>query len=166
MTTAERHLCSAGLVAADGPDVVLELGCGNGAALALLAERLPQARLIGVDRSATALARAGRRLGKEVSAGRVALLRSTVAELDLPSASVDAAFAVDVNLFWTGAAVPELAALRRVLRPGGALHLVVAPPAPNPRVRVGMEGALDGAGWRTTAVAERAGLVAVSARPG
>lgn len=159
-------MCAAGLVAADGPAVVLELGCGNGAALALLAERLPQARLIGVDRSATALARAGRRLGKEVEAGRVTLLRSAVAELDLPSASVDVALAVDVNLFWTGASVPELTVLRRVLKPGGALHLVVAPPAPNPRVRAGMQAALDGAGWRTTVVAEQAGLVAVSARPG
>ncbi|MBD8061095.1 class I SAM-dependent methyltransferase [Oceanitalea stevensii] len=165
MTTADRHECAAALVAAGRPAVVLELGCGNGAALALLVERLPTARLVGVDRSATALTRAAQRLAEPVRSGRVTLLRTAAGGLDLPDGSVDAAFAVDVNLFWTGTATPELATLRRVLRRGGVLHLVVAPPAPNPRVRAGMETALQGAGWTTTAVVERGAVVAVSATP-
>lgn len=163
MTTAERHEYAAALVTAGRPGVVLELGCGPGALLELLADRLPEARLVGVDRSATALERAGRRLTGLAAAGRVTLLRSTVAALELPARSVDAAVAVDVNLFWTGAATAELAVLGRVLRPGGVLYLVVAPPAPNPRVRAGTEDALARAGWTTTAVIEAGGLVTVSA---
>lgn len=164
MTTADRHKCAAELVAAGKPGVVLELGCGPGVLLAMLAERLPGARLVGVDRSATALDRAGRRLAS--LAGRVTLVRSAVAALDLPAGSVDTAVAVDVNLFWTGPATAELAVLGRVLRPGGVLHLVVAPPSPDPRVRAGTQDALARAGWTTTAVTEEGGLVAVSAGMG
>ncbi len=165
MMPTDRHECAVGLVAAGRPTAVLELGCGPGVTLALLAERVPEARLVGVDRSVTALARAAGRLAEHVATGRVTLLQAAVADLDLPAGSVDVALAVNVNVFWTGAATPELAVLARVLRPGGQLHLVVAPPAPNPRVRAGTEEALRRAGWTTTAVVEVGGLVAVSATP-
>ncbi|PYG01942.1 Methyltransferase domain-containing protein [Georgenia satyanarayanai] len=166
MTTAHRHEHAAALVVSAGPAVVLEIGCGNGAVLELLAERLPQARLIGLDRSATALARAAGRLREQVAAGRVTLVQAAIVELGLPAASVDVAVAVNVNVFWTSSAAAELAVLARVLRPGGELHLVVAPPSPDPRVRAGTEGSLRRAGWTTTAVAEHGGVVAVSATPG
>ncbi|MEV0031699.1 class I SAM-dependent methyltransferase [Nocardia sp. NPDC050793] len=46
-----------------GTDRVLEIGPGSSPSLALLAERVPDGRVVGVDRSATAIARAARRLG-------------------------------------------------------------------------------------------------------
>ncbi|WP_435590526.1 class I SAM-dependent methyltransferase [Nocardia sp. bgisy118] len=46
-----------------GTDRVLEIGPGSSPSLALLAERVTHGRVVGVDRSATAIARAAQRLG-------------------------------------------------------------------------------------------------------
>lgn len=42
-------------IEADDPQVIVDLGCGNGPATLLLAQRWPQARIIGVDNSASML---------------------------------------------------------------------------------------------------------------
>lgn len=57
-----------------------------------------------------------------------------LADLDVPAGSFDAAFGVDVNLFWTGSAGPELSVLREALVPGGLL-LVAYGPGPRPERR-------------------------------
>ncbi|QDB79518.1 class I SAM-dependent methyltransferase [Georgenia sp. 311] len=161
----DRHELAVGLVAAREPAAVLEVGCGPGATMARLAGRLPRARFVGIDRSATAIARATARLGEVVGSGRVELRQCALADLDVPDASVDAALAVDVNLFWTSAAVSELAALRRVLRPGGVLHLVFHTPAPGPRVLPRAGRTLERGGWRVTGVAGHGALAALTAAP-
>ncbi|WP_324651032.1 class I SAM-dependent methyltransferase [Georgenia sp. H159] len=174
---ADRQRWAVELVAASGPETVLEIGCGPGAALALLTEVLPAARVVGVDRSATAVGRAAARLAGVPGRSRVSLQQVAIADLDLPDAGIDVAFGVNVNVFWTSDARHELAALRRVLRPGGVLHLVYEPPGADPWVVGGVEASLARAGWtssvsRRTAVTVRNAmparrhLVAVSAVPG
>ena len=77
------------------------------------------ARTTGSSRSAAGRLRrrrgvaAGRRVGP--AGRRDPALRHTT------PASVDVALAVDVNVFWTSDAAPELAVLRRLLVPGGRL---------------------------------------------
>jgi SAM-dependent methyltransferase len=120
-------------------DAILELGCGPGVAAALVCDRLAGGRLTAVDRSATAVARTRARNAHHVDAGRLEVVHTTVAALDGASpdrasfdrASFDKAFAVDVNLFWTGPADAECAVLARLLRPGGVLHLVYGSPGPS-----------------------------------
>jgi SAM-dependent methyltransferase len=112
-----------------GPDDrLLEIGCGSGAAVALICERLVGGRIVAIDRSATAIARANRRNAGHVAAGK-AVLR-TVALEQLGPADVlagrerfDKVFAMNVNLFWVRSPAGELDLIRGLLAPGGALYL-------------------------------------------
>ena len=110
------------------PDArVLEIGTGPGAAAELVCRRLTRGFLLGIDRSAVAIQRSTRRNQASLDAGRLELRRCTLAELEVPDGSLDVAFSVNVNLFWTGPAQLELYLLFRALRPGGRLHLLYGP---------------------------------------
>ena len=111
------------------PDAaVLEVGCGPGVAVRLLAERLVDGHVTAIDRSATALERAAARNADHVGSGRVVLRRLELAALEPDGPAFDAVLAVNVNLFWVRAADVELEVLRRRLDPAGALHLVYEAP--------------------------------------
>ena len=74
-------------------------------------------------------ARGGRPPGRRRLAAHPATVQHTdLAGLASPGRSFDKAFAVNVNVFWTGPAEAELDVLRRVLRPGGIVHLVYEGP--------------------------------------
>ena len=107
----------AGLVAAalggalDGGRV-LELGCGTGQIAALLLERHPSMRYVGVDLSPSMLAPARARLAR--FGDRARLEEATATALPLDSGSVSAAFGVDV-LHHLAEPVAALRELRRTL---------------------------------------------------
>jgi trans-aconitate methyltransferase len=133
------------------PRRILEVGCASGHALPLLRDRFPRAAIVGIDRSATQVVKARRRLEAVAPASR-----PTVAQLSLAAAAVrwaatpfDLALAINVNAFWTepASAFPAVAAL---LQPRGALVLVYEPPTPagcaSVAARAGAAAAK--AGWR------------------
>jgi SAM-dependent methyltransferase len=98
----------------------LEIGCGRGVALPVLAERLTPLALVGVDVDATALEAAAWRL----RTARVAatLLEGDIRDLPLESASVDVVVDFGTCYHVSGGVEGARAALRevvRVLRPGG-----------------------------------------------
>ncbi|MFP5260203.1 MAG: class I SAM-dependent methyltransferase [Acidobacteriota bacterium] len=96
-----------------GPGRVLDAGCGTGKVLTLLGE----ARPVGLDLSATALALARKR-------GPFALTRGSAVSLPFAAGSFDVAVSLDVLANVPPAEVPPaLAELYRVLAPGGALIL-------------------------------------------
>ncbi|UOY03579.1 class I SAM-dependent methyltransferase [Blastococcus sp. PRF04-17] len=97
---------------------VLEVGCGHGVLVSLLAERLTAGTLTAVDRSATMVAAATRRNRAAVDAGRVRLFASGLVDADLPDGAFDLVCSVNVRAFWTPPA-PEWDVVRRVLAPGG-----------------------------------------------
>jgi SAM-dependent methyltransferase len=105
-------------------DRVLEVGGGTAVSARLLLDRIPSGHLVALDRSPTASGRIAAASPREVESGRLVVVTLALADVDdttLPPASVDVALAVDVNVFWTSDAAPELAVLRRVLVPGGRL---------------------------------------------
>lgn len=106
---------------------VLEVGCGNGLALGLVAERLTTGTATGLDRSQTALTQARARLAEAEAAGRVQLVLGALESVALPR-QFDTVFAVNVNAFWTTPmrSVPSLA---RLLVPTGRFWLVYEPPS-------------------------------------
>jgi SAM-dependent methyltransferase len=104
-----------------GSGAVLDVGCGTGEIIVRLAEKFPHASLIGVDLEEGHLARAAARCG--AFGTRVRFEQGDA--LALPFA--DSAFDLVVCRHLLQA-VPDagrvIAEIRRVLRPGGRLHLV------------------------------------------
>ncbi len=128
---------------------VLEVGCGPGVAMALVCGRLVDGHVTGMDRSATAIERAERRLRRWLDDGTADLHHRDLGRVHGDGRPYDRILAVDVNLFWTGDAATEAARLRDLVADDGAVHLVFAPP-----------GGADGhpAGERSATALERAGF--------
>lgn len=104
-------------------DRVLEVGCGPGVAATLVADRLTRGCVTAIDRSATAMARARARAAHYIASGRLVLEQAALAEFRSDT-TFDAAFGVNVNVFWTTPAEAECRVLAEVLVPGGAVRLV------------------------------------------
>ncbi|NEW28251.1 class I SAM-dependent methyltransferase [Nocardia cyriacigeorgica] len=110
-------------------DRLLEIGPGSSDSLAVLAEQLDTGFIVGIDRSATAVARAAKRHAALIESGRVRVRQLALEELtaahaaELAPGGFDKILAVNVNVFWTRDPATELAVLRESLAPGGALHL-------------------------------------------
>ncbi len=109
-------------------DRVLEVGCGPGVAMALLCERLVDGHVTGVDRSATALVRALRRLRRWLDAGGSDLKHSDLLRFHGDGRPYDRVLAVDVNVFWTASAADEASRLRDLVADDGVVLLAFAPP--------------------------------------
>ena len=73
--------------------------------------------MLAVDRSATAV----RRTSARVAGLPVGVRQAELSELNDIAGSFDAAFTIDVNVFWTGPAERSVGVLARGLRPGGRL---------------------------------------------
>ncbi|ALN81775.1 class I SAM-dependent methyltransferase [Lysobacter antibioticus] len=109
-------------------DELLEIGCGNGAAVASICPRLDRGRITAIDRSPAAIAAATRRNAAHIASGKAVFLATELACFESSAHRFDKAFAVNVNVFWLRPTV-ELRVLARVLKPGGALCLVFQPPS-------------------------------------
>jgi cyclopropane fatty-acyl-phospholipid synthase-like methyltransferase len=109
-------------------DHLLEIGCGPGVAVSVVCDHLAGGRIVAIDRSATAIARATTRNAGHVAAGR-AVLRTAALESLRPAdllegrQGFDKVFAMNVNLFWVRSPTRELDLVKAVLKPGGALFL-------------------------------------------
>ncbi len=114
---------------------LLEVGCGPGVAASLICERLTTGHMLAVDRSPVAVRRAAARNAGHVAAGRLRVLQATLDALP-PSRSFDAAFTVNVNVFWTHPAGPELATLAGAVRTGGRVLVLYGSSGPTGADRV------------------------------
>lgn len=101
----------------DGPARILELACGSGKGLLLLAEHYPQAEIVGLDGDAHSLEAAARRLKAGGAADRVTLIASTMEELD----AEDEFDLITINISMHECRDIDKVATRvhRALRPGG-----------------------------------------------
>src|SRR6266542_62428 len=120
---AARHRWLAALLEVADGDRVVDLGCGDGVTLEVLAAHLDGGVLLGLDAAEPALAEAARRLGNGRPAGKVALVRADLsAPLPLTDRSVDKAICHNVL-----ESLPDpdafLGEADRVLRPGGRMVL-------------------------------------------
>jgi SAM-dependent methyltransferase len=105
---------------------VLEVGCGPGAAAREVARRIGSGHVVGIDRSATAIAQALAGSRAEIEAGVLSFRRVRVEdfELEQDEAPFDLAFAVRVGALdgrHPEAGRQALARLRAALAPAGRL---------------------------------------------
>ena len=124
-----------GIVAANLPNSILEIGFGRGVAIAQLATLLPGARIAGIDRSSVAFRAATLRNAELIRTGRCSLQQS-----DMLSATIegyfDAIVAMNVNVFWTTSASDELALAQRCSSTDGLLYLFYETPSDAQRTRI------------------------------
>lgn len=108
-------------------DQVLEIGCGHGLMVEPVCEALGRGRLLAIDRSKTMIAAAGKKNRAALAGGKVAFQAVPLADADFGRRRFTKIFAINVNLFWLDPG-PELALIRKALRPGGTLYLFFQPP--------------------------------------
>jgi ubiquinone/menaquinone biosynthesis C-methylase UbiE len=104
-----------------GCAAVLEVGCGVGAQMQVLLERLPAVEITGVDYSAEQLARARVVLREPRVAGRARLVRGSGYALPFADATFDGAYVIWV-LEHLAEPLRALREIYRVLRPGTRLY--------------------------------------------
>ncbi len=99
-------------------DAVLDLGCGHGRSLSLLATKAASGRVVGVDPSDLMIDIAHRRNRDLIREGRVELAVATAGDLPFSPSSFDKALCVHVIYFWSDLQ-GSLRSLARVMKPGG-----------------------------------------------
>lgn len=104
-------------------DQVLEIGCGRGAAVSLVASQLTTGRIVAIDSAATMVRLATQRNLSHIDAGRAEIRRAGFESADLPTDHFTKIFAVNVSLFWLGDAAQQVARIRSLLAPGGQLYV-------------------------------------------
>jgi SAM-dependent methyltransferase len=105
-------------------DRVLEVGCGPGVALAILAERAPAGFVAGIDPSRAMIEQAARRAGDAVRQGAVEVRLGSADRIPYPDEAFTRACSIHTLYFWPSVEA-GLHELRRVLAPGGRLVLGV-----------------------------------------
>ena len=103
--------------------MVLDIGCGGGAALARMAETVTSGHLTGADYSPVSVRTAKETNAAAIAEGRMEIVEASVSALPFPDDSFDRIITVESFYFWPS---PEsdLAEVRRVLKPGGIFLLI------------------------------------------
>ena len=118
---------------------ILDVGCGRGILVSLLAERLTTGVVVGIDRSTTMIAVAARRNRAAAEAGRVRLHAVALVDADLSGQSFDVVVSVGVRAFWTPPGA-EWNVVREVLAPEG--RVIVAAQVPDAEAEDSIEEAV------------------------
>ncbi|MGE5721814.1 MAG: class I SAM-dependent methyltransferase [Sphingomonadales bacterium] len=104
--------------------VVLDLGCGPGQSVRMIAAQVSAGRVHGLDRSPLMLRQAAKANRSSVRAKRVVLAEGRFEQLPYADRTFDRILASNVMYFWNDAAA-VVRELRRVLRPGGRIVIYV-----------------------------------------
>jgi len=105
-------------------DHILDVGCGGGMAIQLIAEIAAEGFVAGIDYSEEMVEQARKRNAAAVQAGRVEIKHGNVAALPYDDESFDKVITVESFYFWPDP-VASLREVRRVLKPGGLLALAM-----------------------------------------
>jgi SAM-dependent methyltransferase len=148
------------LMAIEASDRILDLGCGPGLGLTLMAARACRGYVVGIDHSALMVRQARGRNARLLELCRAEVTLSDAATLPYPHGSFDRVCAAHVIYYWSDP-VEVLLEIKRVLRPGGMLAIAFRSAERAPRIaRHGMQ--LSGATLYTpsevSALLRRAGF--------
>jgi protein-L-isoaspartate O-methyltransferase len=135
MTIPQRIAAAVEHLAPQPDDQILEIGCGNGAAAALVCERLEGGHLVAIDRSEKQIGVARERLRPHLQAGRASLYVMALESASLYHAKFDKIFAINVNCFWLRYEQP-LAAVKQLLKPDGMFFIFYEHPTTAKMVEV------------------------------
>lgn len=105
------------LLAVSNSDSVLDIGCGNGFVLNLLA-RAHSATFAGIDPAAEIIENAKRRNRKYVKNNTMSFTCQDVSTMSFSAESFDKAYTINTVYFWSDLS-ESLLEIQRVLKPGG-----------------------------------------------
>ncbi|MGC9393491.1 MAG: class I SAM-dependent methyltransferase [Anaerolineae bacterium] len=97
---------------------ILDVGCGGGGTVKILAQAASCGKVYGVDYSEAVLPTARWVNRALIKQGRVELKHGSVSDLPFPDDMLDLATAFETTMFWPNL-VDALREVRRVLKPGG-----------------------------------------------
>jgi ubiquinone/menaquinone biosynthesis C-methylase UbiE len=103
-------------------DHILDIGCGSGLSIALLAPLVPNGSVSGIDPSAVMIDRARARNCKQIAAERAMVMVASVEQLPFIENTFDAVMSVHTLYFWADINF-ALAEIARVMRSNGRLVL-------------------------------------------
>lgn len=109
-------------ISIDPEDVILDVGCGGGQALKLLAGRASSGKVFGVDHSEEMVNLSKRTNRELIEEGRVEITHGRVSSLPFSTEMFDLVTAFDTFYFWPNQ-VKDLKEIIRVLNPEGKLLL-------------------------------------------
>lgn len=104
-------------------DTVLDIGCGGGATLKRLSERITSGRLFGVDYSPVSVALSKKTNAADVASGKMTIMEGSVSALPFAENTFDKIVTVESFYFWQDPK-NDLREVLRVLKPGGRFLLV------------------------------------------
>ena len=125
----ERNAWAVSLLHVQPDDRVLEIGFGPGLAIGELSRIAHEGYVCGIDHSELMLRQASRRNADGIRRGVVELRLGSVDALPAFDTPFDKILAVNAVLFWNDTDA-RLAALRRLLRPGGLIAVAHQPRGP------------------------------------
>lgn len=123
-----RETCADNLRAVDALNIVnndrvIDIGCGPGPMLGVMAERAPLANIVGIDPSRLMVHIAAKRNANLLKSDRVRVIEGGVPKLPFENDHFDKALCAHVIYFWEN--LDEgLLEIARVLKPGGQLVLL------------------------------------------
>lgn len=101
---------------------ILDVGCGGGRTINLLASRT-RATVYGVDYSEVSVGTASQMNERAIAEGRVDIRRATVSQLPFPDATFDLVTAVETRYYWPD--LPrDVREVMRVLKPAGKFVII------------------------------------------
>jgi ubiquinone/menaquinone biosynthesis C-methylase UbiE len=103
--------------------VILDVGCGGGKTLSLLAQLAPNGKVFGIDHSLDMVEYSKKVNKKLVTKNRVEIVEGSVEKMGFPNDYFDLVTAFETYYFWTNF-FDALKEIKRVLKPGGKLLLV------------------------------------------
>jgi SAM-dependent methyltransferase len=102
---------------------ILDVGCGGGRAVSILADLVEAGKVYGVDHSSEMVGLATKLNKNAVDSEHVNIIHSSVSELPLSDGMFDIVTAFETCYFWPDI-VEDLKEVRRVLKDGGILLIV------------------------------------------
>lgn len=132
MNDHHRELSEWGLskLSVDEPKRILDIGCGGGMFISLLAKRFNSASIFGIDHSQEAVSFAKEFNKDLVGHGRCTISRASVSDLPFEDGEFDLVTAVETYYFWPDLR-NDLAEACRVVRKDGTL-MILAESYPHP----------------------------------